>query len=97
MQKLLDDVGELLGQGFPDFRTGVFARHVAADGDKLVDGDVVPVVDVFLYELHHLELLLGIIDESAEVAELRVADLVAEKLVHFSLDVARSILQHMLE
>ena len=58
---------------------------------------MVPVVDVFLYELHHLELLLGIIDESAEVAELRVADLVAEKLVHFSLDVARSILQHMLE
>ena len=60
-------------------------------------GDVIPVVEVFLLCLHKLYLLLGVVDECAQLALLSLAQGIAEDVVHLALDVSRCILQHMLE
>ena len=97
MKELLDDVGEIGGQRLAHLRAGVFARHVAAHGHQVVERNVVPIIDVGLRILHQLKLLLRIIDERAQLALLAVAKGGAEELVHFTLDVARGVLQHVLK
>ena len=58
---------------------------------------MIPVVEVFLLCLHELYLLLGVVDECAQLALLSLTQGVAEDVVHLALDVSRCILQHMLE
>ena len=62
MQEFLDDVAEILGERFPYLRARVLARYVAADTHQLVDGDMIPVVDVFLLGFDNLQFLFGIVD-----------------------------------
>ena len=97
VEQLLDDVGEVAGQGFAHLRTGVFGRNVLADLDQLVQGDLIPVVQFRLLHLDQLEFLLGIVDERAQLLLLAFAQGVAEDFVHLALDGARAVLQHMLE
>ena len=97
MEQLLDDVGKLFWQRLAHLRAGVLAAHVAADGDEAVDGDVVPVVDVFLGCLDEFQLLFRIIDERAELAPLGLADVALEEFAHLAAYVSRCILQHVLE
>ena len=63
----------------------------------MVDGDVIPVIDVLFFLFHQLEFLTGIVDEGAEILLLRLPDLVAKYLIDLALDVAGGILEYMLE
>ena len=67
VEQLLDDVGEVLRQRLAHLRAGIFAGDVATHLDQLVDGDVVPVVDVLVGSLDELQLLLRVVDERAEL------------------------------
>ena len=58
---------------------------------------MIPVGQFALALLHNGQLLLGIVDERAELLDLRLAELIAEYLAHLALDVARGIAQHMLK
>ena len=58
---------------------------------------MIPVVEILLCVFDDLQFLFRIVDECAELAFLSLAQLIAENLIYFSLDVARSIFQHMLE
>ena len=62
-----------------------------------MNGDAVPIVKIGLSGLDQFKFLLGIVDEGTEFFFLRLSDIVAEKLVHFSFDISRCILQHMSE
>ena len=62
-----------------------------------MNGDVIPVVDVFFCSLDEFELLLGVVDEGAQLPPFRLADVAFEQLGHLAADVSRGILQHMLE
>lgn len=97
VEELLDDVGEVDGERLAHLRAGVLARHVAAHVHQVVDGDVVPVLDVALLLLHQFQLLLGIVDERAELTLLIGPEGVAKEVVHLALDVARGVFQHVLE
>ncbi len=97
VQQFLDDVAELRRQALAHLRPGVFARHLAAHLHQVVDGDMIPVVDVFFLLLHELKFLAGVIDQRAEFFFLRLPDLVAEDFVHLPLDVAGSVFQYVAE
>ena len=97
VEQFLDDVGEVGRQGLAHLRVGVFAGDVAANAHEPVDHDVVPFAEVALLDLDELELLLGIVDERAELALHGIADFVAEDFVDLALDVARGILHDVLE
>ena len=97
VQEFLYDVRKVFRQRLPDLRARILARHVTAYTYKLVYGDMVPVVKVCLVSLYKLELFLGVIDESAEFFLLRLAQLVAEDVVHLSLDITGRVPKHMLE
>ena len=58
---------------------------------------MVPVVDVGFRCLDQLQLLVGIIDECAQLALFRFAQRVAEEVVYLTSDVARCVLEHMTE
>ena len=58
---------------------------------------MVPVVDVVLPQFYLFEFLFRVVDERTQVAEFRLAYLVAENLVHLPLDVSRCVFQHVLE
>jgi len=62
-----------------------------------MDGDAIPVLQILLARLDELELLLGIVDERAELLLLALTDVIAEELVHLTLDVAGGILQDVAE
>ena len=62
-----------------------------------MNGDVVPVVDVFFFGLYEFEFLLGIVDERAEFAYFGFTKCVSIEFVHFALDVSRCVFQHVLE
>ena len=70
MQQLLYDVTELLWQRLANLGACVFAGNVPAYLHQLVQCDVVPVVDVLFCIFHQFQLLLGIIDERAQLAFL---------------------------
>ena len=95
VQQLLYDVRELGWQRLAHLRAGVFRRHVAAYAHQLVDGDVVPVVDVLFLGLDELQFLFGVVDERAQLFFLAFADGGAEYFRHLALDVARGVLQHV--
>ena len=59
--------------------------------------DVVPVVDIFLLCFHQLQLLFRIVNQGAELTLFSFAQSGAEKVVYLSLNIARSIFEHMLK
>ena len=97
VQQLLDDVRELLRQRLAHLRARVLRRHVAAHLHQLVNRQVVPVVHVLLCRLDELQFLFGVVDQRAQLLLLRLAYRVAENLAHLAFDVARRVLQHVLE
>ena len=97
VQQLLNDVRELLRQRLAHLRARVLRRHVAAHLHQLVNRQVVPVVHILLCRLDELQFLFGVVDQRAQLLLLRLAYRVAENLTHLALDVARRVLQHVLE
>ena len=100
VQQLLDDIGEVARQGLSDLGTGILRRDVAAYLDQSVDGDEVPVVQFLLViksALDQFELLLGVVDEGAQVFLLFQTQRLVEDLAYFSLDRTRGVAQYMLE
>ena len=63
----------------------------------MVDGNVIPVVDVGLIGFDNLKFLLGIVNKGAQLPLLGLTQGIAEKLINLTLDVSRSVLQHMLK
>ena len=57
----------------------------------MVDGDVVPIVNVLFLFLDQFQFLPGIIDQGTQFFLFRFTDLVAENFVDFALDIARGI------
>ena len=73
---------------------------MAAYSHQSVDGDKVPVVQIFLFFnliLYQLQLLGWIIDESTQVLLLTGAKRVIEDCAHLTLNPTAGIAQHMLE
>ena len=66
MQEFLNDVREVFRKVFPNFRPCVFAGYVAANQHKMVNGHVIPVVDVVFVRLDQFELLFWIVDERTQ-------------------------------
>ena len=97
VQELLDDVGELGGQRLAYLGAGVLGGDVAADLDQLVQRDHVPVVQVLLGGLDEDQLLLGVIDERAQLLLLRVPHRVVEDFPHLPLDGAGRVAEHVAE
>ena len=76
VQKLLDDVGEVLRQCLVNLGAAVFGRDIAAHLHQAVDGDEIPVVEVILvgdFVLDEFKFLGRIIDERAQVFLLTCA------------------------
>ena len=97
VEQFFDDIREVGRQRVAHLRACVFARNVSANSHQLMKRDVVPVVDVFLLCFHQLQLLLRIVNQGAELTLFGFAQSGAEKVVYLSLNVARSIFEHMLE
>jgi hypothetical protein len=97
VKEFLDDIGEILRERFPDFRTGIFAGYIPADSHKAMQGDVIPVIDIFFFLLDKFEFFLRIIDQCTELPFVLFAERVSEKFIHFSSDISGSVLQHVLE
>ena len=94
VQQLLDDVSEVGRQSLAHLRTGVLRRYRLAHLHQSVQGDVVEVVEVLLVAgVDVLQLLLRIIDERTELADVIGTERSAEDVGHLALDVARCILQ----
>ena len=73
---------------------------MATNPDQTVDGDKVPILKIFLvgdFLLDKLQLLGGIIYKGTQVLLLARAQGVVKDCVHFSLDPAAGIAQHVLE
>ena len=86
MQQLLNDVGELFGQSLAYFRAGIFGRYILADSDQLVQGNDIPVYQIFFCFLDELQLFCRIVDEGAEFFLFCFTQGVAENFVHFAFD-----------
>ena len=56
---------------------------------------MIPVVDVLFLCLYQLKLLLGVVDEGAQLFLLALTDGGSEYFAHLALDVSRGILQHV--
>ena len=85
VEQLVDDVGVLLGQGLPDLGAGVLGGDQAADVDETVEGDAVPLLQLFrVFGLggHLAELLLGIVDEGGQLVPVGLGDAGGEEGVH---------------
>ena len=95
MKELLDDVGILLGKGLSHARAGVFRRYRLEHLDELMECDIIEILHIGLIRLGVFELALRIVDESAEVADVLLAQRRAEYLRHLSADVARGVAQYM--
>ena len=97
VEQLLYNIGELLGECLADFRAGVFRRYALTHLDELMEGDVVEILHVLLGGAYDLHLLFGIVDEGAELADLVLAHGSPVDVGHFTLDVARRVLEYVAE
>ena len=97
VQQLLDDVGELPGEGLADLGARVLGRHAPEHLHQLVKRDLVYVLHVGLGAVEQLELLAGIVDEGAELVDVVGAHGCLEELADLALDVARGVLEDVAE
>ena len=97
MKKFLNNIGEIDRQRLAHLGTRIFTGNITADINKVMDGDMIPIYNVGLCLLHQLQLLLRIVNQSAKFTLLISTKCVTKKLMHFSSDVTRSILQDMLK
>ena len=97
VKQFLNDIAEILGQRFAHLGTRIFRRHITADGYKTMDGDVIPVVEIFLVGFDEFEFLFGIVYECAQFATLGFADIAFEELADLAADVSGGILQYVLK
>ena len=98
VQQFLDDVCELRGQGFAHLAPRVFAADGLADLYELQQGAGIEVGEVLVGTfLYHLEALLGVVDEGAEVAHDVLGQRALEEVVHLALDIAAGVAQDVEE
>ena len=111
VQQFLDDVSELSGQRLAHLRARVFGADTLTDANQaLKRGRIEGGEAVFGARngcfgccggLHlvfdDLQLLLGVIDERAELADFFWREAVGVQLPDFTLDIARCVLKNMKE
>ena len=86
VEQLLNDIREIVGQGFADFGSRIFRRHASAHSHKPVDGDEIPVLYVGSILLYQFEFQLGVIDKRAKFLLVVVAEGSVIYFAHFALD-----------
>lgn len=57
----------------------------------MVNGNVIPVVDIGLIGFDNLEFLLGIVNKGAQLPLLGLTQGIAKKLINLTLDVSRKL------
>ena len=62
-----------------------------------MDGNVIPVVHIFFGGFDQFQLLLRIINQGAQFATFRFANVASKQFAYLASDITRSILQYMLE
>ena len=76
MEKLVNDIGEIGGQGLAHLRAGVFHRNDSHNLDQPVQRDPIPIVKMFgrngLFDVG--KLAPGIIDEGGKCRAIGSAD-----------------------
>ena len=97
VQKFLNDIRKFDRERFAHFRPCVFAWNISAYSDQTMNGNMIPIFYIAFCFLHKLNLSLRIINECAKVSLFRLAQRIAKKVVHLSLNVSRRILQDVLE
>ena len=85
MEQFLDDVAVILGQGLADLGAGIFGRDQPAELHQLVEGDPVPLLQVVRIPADPLQLFPGIINQSGQLASLRLGQSGEKQLVHLLL------------
>ena len=65
VQELLNDVTEIFGQRFSHFRARIFAGHITTHHYQLVQGNVIPIVNILFGSLDQLQFLLWVINQCA--------------------------------
>ena len=88
VQKLLDNIREIAWQRFAHLASGIFAGNITAYSHQLVQGDVIPVVDVGFVLLDEFQFLLRIVNKRAEFSLLLFAKGIAKEFVHLTLDIS---------
>ena len=81
VQQFLNDVCVVRGQGLADLGAGVARAYAAAELDKTIESDAVPLIQVVDLGLELLQLLLGIDDQGGELVQLRAGNAVLEEHV----------------
>lgn len=88
VQKLLDNIREIAWQRFSHLASGIFAGNITAYSHQLVQGDVIPVVNVGFVLLDEFQFLLRIVNKRAEFSLLLFAKGIAKEFVHLTLDIS---------
>ena len=97
VEELVDDVGVGHGHGLPHLGARVGVREVAGELDELHEGRAVPRGRVLALLLDALELLVGVVDEGAELGLLAGGELVAEDRLDALADDARAVVDDVVE
>ena len=97
VEQFLYDVSILLGQCLAHAASRIFGTHLAAYRDEPRQRRGVELREVLLTGLDDFKLLLGVVDERAQLAYLLTAQLVVVEFAYLSLDVARCIAQDVQE
>ena len=97
VQKFFYDIGELGRKCLAHLRACVFRRHSLTHLYQLIERHAVEIAQLVLRCPYYLKLALGIINQGAQLAYFRVAQLCAESLGHLAFYVARRIAEYMLE
>ena len=97
VEELVDDVGVGHGHGLPHLGARVGVREVTGELDELHKGRAVPRGRVLALLLDALELLVGVVDEGAELGLLAGGELVAEDRFDALADDARAVVDDVVE
>ena len=97
VEQLVDDVGVGDGHGLAHLRARVGLREVACELDELHERGAVPRGRVLVGGLDASELLVGVVDERAELRLLAGREAMAEDGSHALADDARAVVDDVLE
>ena len=95
--QFLDHIGEVPRQRLSDLGSGIFGTHPLGDLHQPVQRDLVPVLNVFLFRAHDIQLFLRIVDQGCKRLLVPAAQRISELLVDLSSDGAGAVPQHMAE
>ena len=97
VQQLVDDVAVVIGQHLADVAAGVVVRERPREVDEVDEHLVVPLGQQVACLAHEVELLVGVVDEGAEVGLGALVKLVAKERPHALADDAGAVVADVRE